>query len=157
MTDHPHTADPYFLYAAGNVGSVIGLLAYPIVVEPTLGLARAQRRWWSAGYLLALALCVTCVVLRRRHLARPTAHFAAESRPARAETPPSRVARLRWIALAAVPSGLLLGVTRHLSTEHLPRFHCSGCSRCWPTSAPSWWRSAVAPPPRRSSCGERCC
>ncbi len=115
-TDHPHAADPYFLYAAGNVGSVIGLLAYPIVVEPTLGLAD-QRRWWSAGYLLALALCVTCVVLRRRHLARPTADHAAESATARAETPPSRVARLRWIALAAVPSGLLLGVTRHLSTD----------------------------------------
>ena len=39
VTGHPHASDPYFLYAAGNAGSVIGLLAYPLVVEPNLPIA----------------------------------------------------------------------------------------------------------------------
>ncbi|HEU5050110.1 MAG TPA: hypothetical protein VFU00_07315, partial [Gemmatimonadales bacterium] len=46
---HPAAADPYFLYAASNAGSLLALLAYPVVVEPWLTLAE-QRTWWSIGY-----------------------------------------------------------------------------------------------------------
>ncbi|MGH3084952.1 MAG: spermidine synthase, partial [Gaiellaceae bacterium] len=41
--------DPYFLYAAGNAGSLLGLLAYPILIEPQLTLPE-QARLWTAGY-----------------------------------------------------------------------------------------------------------
>jgi len=112
-TDHPHAADPYFLYAAGNVGSVVGLLAYPIVVEPSLGLAD-QRRWWSVAYVVALALCLACAALRRRHVASSAASGEA---PVVSAAALSWRDRVRWVGLAAVPSGLLLGVTRHLSTD----------------------------------------
>ena len=122
-TDHPDAADPYFLYAAGNVGSVVGLLAYPVLVEPLLGVSD-QRRWWSVGYVITLGLCVVCAVLRRRHVGAH--HTAVEvsggeatdvDTAGEAELSPTTADRLRWIGLAAVPSGLLLGVTRHLSTD----------------------------------------
>lgn len=35
-TTHPHADDPYFLYAAGNVGSLLALLGYPLLIEPTM-------------------------------------------------------------------------------------------------------------------------
>src|SRR5947208_10718476 len=54
-TGHPHARDPYFLYAASNVGSMVGLLAYPFVVEPRWTLAE-QSRLWAIGYGLLLPL-----------------------------------------------------------------------------------------------------
>jgi hypothetical protein len=65
-TGHPAGTDPYFLYAAGNVGSLLGLLGYPLLVEPNLSV-RTQAAVWSIGYAVFVALCVTCaVVLARR-------------------------------------------------------------------------------------------
>lgn len=49
-------ATPYRLYALSNVGSLLGLLAYPFVVEPKLPLAQ-QTYWWSAGFMLFVACC----------------------------------------------------------------------------------------------------
>src|SRR3569833_1552549 len=45
------SGDPFWLYAASNVGSLVALLAYPFLIEPALGLA-AQLRWWSIGYVV---------------------------------------------------------------------------------------------------------
>jgi hypothetical protein len=49
-SQHRRAADPYFLYAVSNIGSLGGLLAYPFIIEPALGLAR-QRVWWSWVYV----------------------------------------------------------------------------------------------------------
>jgi len=38
-TDHPDAGDPYFLYAASNVGSFLALLSYPTLVEPLIPLS----------------------------------------------------------------------------------------------------------------------
>src|SRR5439155_26205794 len=54
-THHPAAKDPFFLYAASNLGSLIALLSYPFLLEPTLRLVQ-QRRTWSAGYLLLVGL-----------------------------------------------------------------------------------------------------
>ena len=59
-TDHPHERDPYFLYAAGNVGSLAGLLAYPFIVEPNLAVAD-QAALWTTGYLLFVVLTLIAV------------------------------------------------------------------------------------------------
>ena len=53
-TDHAAAGDPYFLYGASNLGSLAALLAYPVLIEPTLGL-KAQGSAWTAGYLYAIA------------------------------------------------------------------------------------------------------
>src|SRR5436190_120863 len=64
-TDHPAARDPYFLYAASNLGSLLALVAYPFVVEPRYPLA-AQGWLWSAGYLLLVGLTAGCAWQLRR-------------------------------------------------------------------------------------------
>jgi SAM-dependent methyltransferase len=120
-TDHPAAGDPYFLYAAGNAGSLLALLGYPLLMEPRYDLA-AQARLWAGAYVVFAALSGACavVVLRAtrgsgpRGEARTTAPAPPE--PLDSEPVTGRT-RLRWALLAAAPSALLLGVTRHLSTD----------------------------------------
>ncbi len=110
--DHPAARDPYFLYAASNVGSLLALLSYPLLVEPAMPLA-AQSRTWSVAFAMlagAIVLCAARYLLRGRESA-PAAIAAA---PPNAAT---RRQRLSWIALAFVPSSLLLGVTAHITTD----------------------------------------
>ena len=121
-TNHPASADPYFLYAASNLGSMIALFAYPLAVEPMLTLA-GQRAGWAAAYALFSVLVLACAALLWR-CGRPDAsrpphgHFAAGAGPFTADpSPPSLVRKLHWVALSLVPSSLLLGVTSHISTD----------------------------------------
>jgi hypothetical protein len=111
-------SDPYFLYAASNLGSIIALLAYPSIVEPTWSLSQ-QRLGWSAAYALFVAAMFACAVaaLRYRRTAEPPATVAiGDTTPDRAEAV-SWGRRLRWLALAFVPSSLMLGVTTFISTD----------------------------------------
>lgn len=103
--------DPYALYAASNAGSLAALLGFPLVVEPLAGVT-SQARGWAIGYALLFAFIAACAWAVRR---------AAQQAPA-AEAPgpvaPIGAARVaRWLALAAVPVALLLGVTTHLTTD----------------------------------------
>lgn len=104
--DDPAAADPYFLYAASNAGSLLALLAYPFAVEPYLRL-KEQAWLWSGGFVVLALLVAVC--------ARRPAHDPVPA----AEAAPSATWRERavWTALAAVPSGLLLSTTTHLTTD----------------------------------------
>ena len=100
---------PWSLYGASNLGSLLALLSYPVIIEPNLGLA-GQRGLWSAGFLIFGALVFSlAVVLRRQVAAVPPISPASTS-----VTWPDRT---RWIALAAIPSSLLLGVTTYVATD----------------------------------------
>jgi hypothetical protein len=110
-TGHGAGADPYFLYAASNAGSLIGLLAYPLLVEPRFTLAE-QARLWLGAYVLFLALAAACAL--RVFTAAP-AGARAVRRPLSPSIPWRT--RARWVALAAIPSSLILGTTSHLSTS----------------------------------------
>jgi hypothetical protein len=117
-TDHRRAADPYFLYAAGNLGSALGLLAYPFVLEPLLDVPD-QARWWAGGYVLAVVLLAGCGLVTRR---RPSPHAVAVDVPADAPAgrePEAVGARrvARWVLLAFVPSSLMLAATAHLTTD----------------------------------------
>lgn len=112
-TDHGSAGDPYFLYAASNLGSFIALMAYPLVVEPTLRL-QDQATLWTAGYVVLVLLSLACAVVVWRNGAALTVTPAAQD--VRAESL-SWARRGRWIALAAVPSSLLLAVTNYISTD----------------------------------------
>lgn len=115
--------DAYVLYAAGNAGSFIGLLAYPLVVERALGLSD-QRAWWGAGYIAFAVLFVVCAAVARRAPAAgapstraPAAGAPSEPAPAGGAGAATTRHLLRWAGMAAGPSLLLLGTTRHLSTD----------------------------------------
>ncbi len=102
--------DPYPLYAASNLGSFLGLIAYPLLVEPNFPIA-LQRMGWSLGYVLLIALVAGCAIM----LPRGTAAVDLDA-PAPAP-PPSRRSIGIWILLAAIPSGLMLATTLHLTTD----------------------------------------
>ncbi|HVQ90728.1 MAG TPA: hypothetical protein VMU51_06805, partial [Mycobacteriales bacterium] len=174
---HPRGADPYFLYRASNLGSIVGLLGYPLLLEPLLPLA-AQARVWTAGYLLLLLLVAACAVVLHRSGPAPAGSAAGSAAagsaaagsgpaglgqagsaaagsepagsgpvgsgpaglapagvgpavPAAGRVPvggpsagrrwqPGRWAVARWLALAFVPSCLLIGVTNVLTTDLAP-------------------------------------
>jgi hypothetical protein len=110
-TDHPLAANPYFLYAASNVGSFLALISYPFAVEPLTRLGD-QSRAWAVGFCALILLIAACGVVFVR---------AARSRTfgdrAPAAAPPSGRDAVAWMGLAAVPAGLLVAVTAHISTD----------------------------------------
>lgn len=112
-TGHPNGPDPYFLYASSNIGSFLALLSYPVLLEPMFTL-RTQNLIWTAGYGLLIVLIAACGVL----LLRSPVMAESDLRTAETDAPaPPWTLRARWIFLAAVPSGLLIAVTAHISTD----------------------------------------
>ena len=122
-SDHPHASDPYFLYVSSNVGGIAALLAYPVVVEPMFGLT-LQGQLWTIGYTLLVVL----IALYALNLwtAQPETGIgrACRDRGQRRRVTLAGLSdsvtwatRARWVALAFVPSALLLAVTMHISTD----------------------------------------
>src|SRR5665213_3357810 len=112
-TGHPQGPDPYFLYASSNIGSFLALLSYPVLLEPMFTL-HTQNLIWTGGYALLIVLIAACGVLLLRSPATAAVDILATETDA---PPPPWILRLRWIFLAAVPSGLLIAVTAHISTD----------------------------------------
>ena len=104
--------DPYYLYAASNLGSFAGLISYPALVEPNLPLA-AQSWGWTAGYALLVLLVAASAAARWHGRAVDTAGEVAVADEPR----PSWRRKLHWLLIAAVPSGLMLSTTTHLTTD----------------------------------------
>lgn len=115
-TDHPSAGDPYFLYAASNIGSVLALVAYPFLVEPRWTFSR-QSAVWAAGYGLLAVMVAACggLAFKQSHARSWQAFAPAAARPATRGITWSD--RWTWIALSAVPSSLMLAVTTHISTD----------------------------------------
>ena len=107
-------AEPYALYAASNLGSLVALLAYPLLVEPFAPL-QLQTLGWSLGYGGFILVMGGLALLVCRHAAG--AIKVRDLAPADAESPPLWRTRLTWVALAAIPSSLMLGVTTYLTTD----------------------------------------
>ncbi len=145
-TDHPAAGDPYFLYRASNLGSVIGLLGYPLVVEWTLGLDQQGFYWSWVGYALLVVLVFASAVVLWRSSPATSATVEEDEELAEEEaspnppvgagggapetgaalvepvaggmaSAPTLLRRLRWIGLAFVPSSLMLGVTDFVTTD----------------------------------------
>ena len=115
-TGHPAGPDPYFLYASSNIGSFLALLSYPVLLEPMFTL-RSQNLMWTGGYGVLVLLIATCGLLLLRSPAPAVADpQTGQSGDASAPAPGWRL-RARWIFLASVPSGLLIAVTAHISTD----------------------------------------
>ncbi len=115
-TLHPAARDPYFFYAASNAGSMLGLLAYPFVIEPQLAL-REQAWLWTAGFAALVALIAAAGLVAWRLTPAGSEVTADHTDDGVRLTPITWSLRARWIVLSAVPSSLLLGVTSYLSTD----------------------------------------
>ena len=102
-------AFPYRLYALSNLGSMLALLSYPVLMEPYVA-TRAQARLWSWGYAAFAALVLAAALAVRKLPA--AAHQAAA---ASAAPPPAWRTRLIWMLLPACASALLLAVTNHMT------------------------------------------
>lgn len=116
-TSHPKAADPYFLYAASNAGSFSGLLAYPLIVERVLPLRpgadhASQSGVWSAGLL---TLAVLLIGFGAWCCLRATAVPRSRDETRSSGAPWS--SRFMWLALAFVPSSVVLGATQYLTSN----------------------------------------
>ncbi len=111
-TDHPDAHNPYFLYAASNLGSMAALIAYPLVIEPLLGLQQ-QSHYWMMGFIVLIAL-ITAAGFQARKVPAPLVFDPQQ--PANSMNPTNKM-RLTWLALAFIPSSLMLGVTTYVTTD----------------------------------------
>ena len=117
LSSHKSARDPYFLYAASNAGSIVGLIGYILVLEPNLTLAQ-QSHVWSVGYGILILLTTSCALLLAKQ--STGARKPAESSDLPADDGPASIPlarKLRWVALAFAPSSLMLGLTTFLTTN----------------------------------------
>lgn len=112
--------NPYFLYSASNLGSLVVLIAYPTVLEPWLGLLW-QTQTWSLGFGILAALVGTCTTLlrvsREANGLTMTDRTPVEARAADEEEAPGIAEKARWIGYALIPSSLMLGVTTYFTMD----------------------------------------
>ena len=121
--------DPYHLYGASNIGSLLGLAAYPLVLEPLLPVA-AQTQAWTIGYGVLACLLVISGLIAAGSKGDETdeIRFPGDGTGVRSEVETVQAMgvsgtvsrwkqRLWWVTLAFIPSSLLVGVTTHIATD----------------------------------------
>ncbi len=110
--------DPYHLYGASNIGSLLGLAAYPLVLEPLMPLAM-QGQAWTLGYGTLALLLVASGWIASQGPGRATVAAVSETRErgVQVDTKARWKQRLWWVTLAFIPSSLLVGVTTHIATD----------------------------------------
>jgi hypothetical protein len=107
--------DPYRLFALSNAASLAALVAYPAVIEPFVGV-RAQAIGWSIAFAAYVLLLVTLAWrVSRADVAISPAPAQSEDFIEERAAIPSGVSQLRWIALSAAGSMLLLAVSNHIT------------------------------------------
>ncbi|MDF1663161.1 MAG: hypothetical protein P1V97_15405, partial [Planctomycetota bacterium] len=124
-SDAPERKHPYQLYAASNLGALLGLVLYPTVIEPFLNL-RTQKWLWTAGYVFYVGLTwVASRVAIRAEVAatstesqgEPVPETVAESTAEEVAATPSYLVKCYWFFLSALPSMLLVAVTNVITND----------------------------------------
>lgn len=109
-TSHSRAANPFFLYAASNAGSLTALLVYPLVIEPNMNVA-AQASFWGWGFLALFILMLSC------------AWFVKTKKTDEVQIEPEPIAKataMRWVMAAFIPSSLFLAVTQYVTRDIAP-------------------------------------
>jgi hypothetical protein len=113
-TDHPDANNPYFLYAASNLGSVTALLCYPVLIEPFFNIITQSTGWMMAfGVLIFLVIFSAILVWGQSN--RELSAGDDMDNPTASEITWGH--RFTWLILAFVPSSLMLGVTTYMTTD----------------------------------------
>jgi spermidine synthase len=109
------TALPYRLFGLSNFASLLGLLAYPVLVEPNVTL-RQQSRGWSLAYAAFAVLGIIAAFVSQRGAAADACREQGKTGMDAPHGLPPRVReRVLWLLLAGCASMLLLAVTNHLT------------------------------------------
>lgn len=108
---HPGNS-PYRLYAVSNLGSLLGLLTYPFVIEPLLDVGQ-QTRLWSSGFAGYGLLAIASGLL----YFRKTRGLGAEGMRSESGRPTRPVEVILWIAFSACGSMLLLSLTSQMCQD----------------------------------------
>jgi hypothetical protein len=118
---HPRGNDPYFLYSASNIGSILSLLLFPFVLEVSWGVGELAQGWkWGFGLFIGIAAIGGVLSLQR---SKSFLSASSNSYPTGADPATKKVAciawtrRAYWIVLSLIPSSLMLGVTTYISTD----------------------------------------
>jgi hypothetical protein len=115
---HPNARDPYFMYAASNLGSLIALLGYPFFLEPTFGLSELSHLWAYAYVLLVLAIGSSFFLMRGAQAGGvPETAAPPAGETVATAAAPTWINRLSWIGLAFVPAALLTAFTVQTTTD----------------------------------------
>ena len=101
---------PYRLYALSNLGSMIGLLSYPVLIEPFLNL-KTQIWFWSVGYMIFIIFCgltANAIWKLKPSNVLPTKKSAI---------PVGAIAKSLWLVLACMGTITLLSFTNKLTQD----------------------------------------
>lgn len=100
------------LYSLSNLGSLLGLLAYPVLIEPYLSL-KNQGWVWSIGFVIFGLLAIWIAVQNGRISLPPQPTADSVSSGIR----PSPALMSLWVILGGTASLLLLSITNQISQE----------------------------------------
>ena len=111
---HPQQ-NPYRLYALSNAGSVLGLIAYPILVE-RLDLKWQSFAWMCLFFLLVGMLAISglqILTAAKKSISQTQSVLESESKTEKAPF----LDLILWIVLSATASLLLISIATFLSQE----------------------------------------
>lgn len=113
-SSHPLAKTPYVLYSASNLGSMVGLIGYVLVMEPAFSLPQ-QSQLWSVVYVLGSLLLLVAGWRLSQSPAATKKAKATKKKPA--AMIPGRATYALWVLLAFLPSALSLSVTSYIATD----------------------------------------
>lgn len=105
---------PYRLYSLSNLGSLLALFSFPFLVEPCLASAE-QAALWSILFSLFVGLCGACGLGLLK--SNPLSHIESIDQMSESDPPSSMEVRLKWFALPALASMMLLATTNQICID----------------------------------------
>lgn len=103
--------NPYALYVASNVGSMVGLFVYPLFLEPWFDLSLHGQVFCVGVFAL-----IVCWLLMWHGSGSLNTDACVEDK-AEQSSSIDLWQRLRWLVWSAIPSALLCAVTLHITTD----------------------------------------
>ncbi|MCU0711897.1 MAG: fused MFS/spermidine synthase [Pirellula sp.] len=116
-TDHPNASNPFFLYAASNLGSMISLITYPFLINKYFSLTE-QGQIWTQGFAGLVVGCILCAAILWNRSSSQVANLAEQTSAPKSQGA-SYSSVMIWIVLSFIPSSLLIGETTFLASEVL--------------------------------------
>lgn len=117
-TSHEKADDPYFLYAASNIGSLFSLLSYPVLIEPFFKVSE-QSFAWAFSFVVLMICLIMCGIFayHNRPGLQTQANIIVDQAGSHAKNKIKWSDRVFWTLCAIVPSGLMLAVTTHITSN----------------------------------------